>query len=44
MCIRDRRKGRAGNVMPFGGRFMVNLDGDILETGAVVLALSLIHI
>ena len=32
------RKGRAGNVMPFGGRFMVNLDGDILETGAVVLA------
>ena len=27
------RKGRAGNVMPFGGRFMVNLDGDILETG-----------
>ena len=30
------RKGRAGNVMPFGGRFMVNLDGDILETGAVV--------
>ena len=21
------RKGRAGNVMPFGGRFMVNLDG-----------------
>ena len=31
------RKGRAGNVMPFGGRFMVNLDGDILETGAVVL-------
>lgn len=32
------RRGRAGNVMPFGGRFMVNLDGDILETGAVVLA------
>ena len=32
------RKGRVGNVMPFGGRFMVNLDGEILETGAVVLA------
>mgnify|MGYP000850821627 FL=1 len=28
------RKGRAGNVMPFGGRFMVNLDGDILEIWA----------
>lgn len=32
------RKGRVGNVMPFNGRFMVNLDGGILETGAVVLA------
>lgn len=32
------RKARAGNVMPFGKRFLVNLDGDILETGAVVLA------
>ncbi len=32
------RKGRVGNVMPFGGRFMVNLGGEILETGAVVLA------
>lgn len=32
------RKGRVGNVMPFGGRFMVNADGEILETGAVVLA------
>ena len=32
------RKGRVGNVMPFDGRFMVNLDGEILKTGAVVLA------
>lgn len=32
------RRGRVGNVMPFDGRFMVNLDGEILETGAVVLA------
>ena len=31
------RKGRAGNVMPFGGRFMVNLDGDILPGEAELL-------
>lgn len=32
------RAGRVGNVMPFNGRFMANVDGEILETGAVVLA------
>lgn len=32
------RTGRVGNVMPFNGRFMVNLNGDILEAGAVILA------
>lgn len=32
------RAGRVGNVMPFNGRFMINVDGEILETDAVVLA------
>jgi len=30
--------GRVGNVMPLDGHFLVNLDGDILEAGAVILA------
>lgn len=37
------RAGRAGNVMPFNGRFMVNVDGEILETGAVILACGVSH-
>lgn len=32
------RAGRVGNVMPLGGHFLVNLDGDILEAGTVILA------
>lgn len=32
------RSGKAGNVMPFDGRFMVNVDGDILESKTIILA------
>ncbi|MGI6030145.1 MAG: NAD(P)/FAD-dependent oxidoreductase [Eubacteriales bacterium] len=34
------RKGKVGNVMPFDGRFMVNCDGDILESKALILAIG----
>lgn len=34
----ELRHGRAGNVMPFDGQFMVNADGDILESKTVILA------
>ena len=32
------RAGRVGNVMPMSGHFLVNLDGEILEAGTVILA------
>lgn len=32
------RAGRVGNIMPFGKRFLVNVDGDILDAGTVILA------
>ncbi len=32
------RSGRVGNVMPCGNRFLVNVSGDILEAGTVILA------
>lgn len=32
------RAGRVGNVLPFDGRFLVNVDGGILDAGAVILA------
>lgn len=32
------RSARVGNIMPFDGAFMVNADGDILETKTVILA------
>ena len=34
----ELRNAKVGNVMPFDGRFMVNADGDILESRAVILA------
>ena len=32
------RSGKVGNILPFDGHFMVNVDGDILESRSILLA------
>lgn len=37
------RKGHVGNIMPLDGHFLANVDGEILQTGAVVLACGVLQ-